>query len=77
MPKVTSWKKRKKGLRANGITIDSRGSEAKLTKVLSDGSFLMYVLQHECCKSASATVRADHLAAIKRKFALTDDGLGL
>ena len=77
MPKVTSWKKLKKALKAHNILIASKGSEAKLTKVLPDGTFLMYVLQHECCRSASSTVRADHLAAIKRKFALTDEDLGL
>jgi len=77
MPKVTSWKKLSKALKANGIDIDNRGSEAKLTKRLPDGTVLMYVLQHECCRSPSATVRADHLSAIKRKFALTDEDLGL
>ena len=77
MPKVASWKHLRKALKANGISIGSRGSEAKLTKVLPDGTFLMYVLQHECCRSPSATVRADHLAAIKRRFSLTDEELGL
>jgi len=77
MPRVTSWRKLRRGLKARGIRIDSRGSEAKLTKVLPDGTFLMYVLQHECCRSPSATVRADHLAAIKRRFSLTDRDLGL
>jgi len=77
MPRATSWKKLKKGLKANGIDPGSRGSEGKLTKLLPDGTYLMYVLQHECCASPSSTVRADHLAAIKRKFGLTNDELGL
>ena len=69
----TTWKKLRKALKTAGVHVDSRGSEAKLSRENPDGTVDLYCLQHECCRSASSVVWDPHLAAIRRKFGLTHD----
>jgi len=70
--RVYTWGKVWRACRAKGITVDNRGSEAKLLKTLPNGRKICHILSHKCCKSKNSVVWLDHIAAIKRKFGLTD-----
>ena len=67
-----SWGKLAKVLKTHGVQIGQRGSEVKLLRVVPGQASLIYILQHECCRSASSTVWATHFSRIKRKFGLRD-----
>ena len=70
--RTISWGKLQAVLKDHGVRIGVRGSEAKLVKVIAGGKPIIYILQHECCRSASSTVWATHFSRIKRKFAMSD-----
>lgn len=73
--RVVAWKVLRKALLAKGISVGSRGSEAKLSRRNPDGTRTVYILQHECCRGPNAMVWAIHLHRIVRKFDLTDKDL--
>lgn len=70
--RVYTWAKVRRACRAKGITVDNRGSEAKLLQILPNGRKICHILSHKCCKSKNSVVWPDHIAAIKRKFHLAD-----
>lgn len=67
-----SWGNLQKILKAHGVKIDHRGSEAKLIRTNPDGTVDIYCLQHRCRQGKSSTVWAVHVAAIKRKFKIDE-----
>ena len=71
--RVDTWGKVRKACRDKGVTIDDRGSEARLEKVLPNGKKRVHILSHNCCRSKNSIVHAEHLSAIKRKFGLSDE----
>jgi len=73
--KTIAWGKLKDALEAKGVTVEDHGSEKKLTQFLPGGKKLIYILQHECCRSKNSDVWATHLRRIKLKFGLVDADL--
>ncbi|MDD4888781.1 MAG: hypothetical protein PHU85_02530 [Phycisphaerae bacterium] len=72
--RTIKWGKLADVLKARGVHIDSRGSEAKLTMSVPGGT-RMYVLQHKCCASRSSDVWVVHLKKIMSKFGISEDDL--
>ena len=70
--RVVTWGKLRAICKTNSIEIQQRGSEALLSKIATDGRKTVHVLSHHCCRSKSSVVYPQHLAAIKRKFRLTN-----
>jgi hypothetical protein len=72
--RVVSWGLLHRVCKRKGIEVRQRGSEVLLL-LLTDGRRICHVLSHKCCKNASAIVWPDHLAAVKRKFGISNADL--
>lgn len=65
-----TWEAAKTACRRNNVKVSSRGSEAKLSKVLPNGKKAILVIQHECCGSNNDVVWIDYILAMQRKFGI-------